>query len=313
MKIIFAGTPAFAAEHLSILLKGDHKIIAVLTQPDRGSGRGKKISFSAVKEVALKNNLEVLQPTSLKDAEILESLKNLEPDIILVVAYGLLIPKSVLDIPKLGCINLHASLLPRWRGASPIESCIAAGDTQSGITMMKMSVGLDEGPVLKKFICELDERETLGTLEDKFIGISSDNLLTFLKDYENKKIDEIPQPETGSTYAHKIDNSFKQLNWTANTAIEIENKIRSLNPKHGAFTYLGEERIKIFNARAKKDKGLLKPGLIHENSEGLLEAGCKENSLLVIESLQMPGKKIISSKEFIRGYQSVLTQNLKFS
>ena len=265
------------------------------------------------REVALKNNLEVLQPTSLKDAEILESLKNLEPDIILVVAYGLLIPKSVLDIPKLGCINLHASLLPRWRGASPIESCIAAGDTESGITMMKMSVGLDEGPVLKKFICELDERETLGTLEDKFIGISSDNLLTFLKDYENKKIDEIPQPETGSTYAHKIDNSFKQLNWTANTAIEIENKIRSLNPKHGAFTYLGEERIKIFNARAKKDKGLLKPGLIHENSEGLLEAGCKENSLLVIESLQMPGKKIISSKEFIRGYQSVLTQNLKFS
>jgi methionyl-tRNA formyltransferase len=313
MKIIFAGTPAFAAEHLSILLKGDHKIISVLTQPDRGSGRGKKISFSAVKEVALKNNLEVLQPTSLKDAEILESLKNLEPDIILVVAYGLLIPKSVLDIPKLGCINLHASLLPRWRGASPIESCIAAGDTESGITMMKMSVGLDEGPVLKKFICELDERETLGTLEDKFIGISSDKLLTFLKDYENKKIDEIPQPETGSTYAHKIDNSFKQLNWTANTAIEIENKIRSLNPKHGAFTYLGEERIKIFNARAKKDKGLLKPGLIHENSEGLLEAGCKENSLLVIESLQMPGKKIISSKEFIRGYQSVLTQNLKFS
>ena len=313
MKIIFAGTPAFAAEHLSILLKGDHKIISVLTQPDRGSGRGKKISFSAVKEVALKNNLEVLQPTSLKDAEILESLKNLEPDIILVVAYGLLIPKSVLDIPKLGCINLHASLLPRWRGASPIESCIAAGDTESGITMMKMSVGLDEGPVLKKFICELDERETLGTLEDKFIGISSDNLLTFLKDYENKKIDEIPQTETGSTYAHKIDNSFKQLNWTANTAIEIENKIRSLNPKHGAFTYLGEERIKIFNARAKKDKGLLKPGLIHENSEGLLEAGCKENSLLVIESLQMPGKKIISSKEFIRGYQSVLTQNLKFS
>jgi methionyl-tRNA formyltransferase len=313
MKIIFAGTPAFAAEHLSILLKGDHKIISVLTQPDRGSGRGKKISFSAVKEVALKNNLEVLQPTSLKDAEILESLKNLEPDIILVVAYGLLIPKSVLDIPKLGCINLHASLLPRWRGASPIESCIAAGDTESGITMMKMSVGLDEGPILKKFICELDERETLGTLEDKFIGISSGNLLTFLKDYENKKIDEIPQPETGSTYAHKIDNSFKQLNWTANTAIEIENKIRSLNPKHGAFTYLGEERIKIFNARAKKDKGLLKPGLIHENSEGLLEAGCKENSLLVIESLQMPGKKIISSKEFIRGYQSVLTQNKKFS
>jgi methionyl-tRNA formyltransferase len=313
MKIIFAGTPAFAAEHLSILLKGDHEIISVLTQPDRKSGRGKRISFSAVKEVALKNNLKVLQPASLKNADIQENLKNLNPDIILVVAYGLLIPKSVLDIPKLGCINLHASLLPRWRGASPIESCIAAGDTQSGITMMKMSEGLDEGPVLKKFICELDERETLGTLENKFIGMSSDNLLTFLRDYENKKINEMPQPESGSTYAHKIDNSFKQLNWISKTAVEIENKIRSLNPKHGAFTYLGEERIKIFNAMAKKDKGFLEPGLFHENSEGFLEVGCKDNSLLVIEALQMPGKKIISSKEFIRGYQSVLSKNLKFS
>ena len=126
MKIIFAGTPKFASEHLSILLEGEHEIVAVLTQPDRKSGRGKKISFSEVKEIALENDLEVLQPASLKDVEIQKSINNLEPDIILVVAYGLLIPKTVLDIPKLGCINIHASLLPRWRGASPIESCIAA-------------------------------------------------------------------------------------------------------------------------------------------------------------------------------------------
>jgi methionyl-tRNA formyltransferase len=313
MKIIFAGTPKFAAEHLSILLQGKHEVVAVLTQPDRKSGRGKKISFSAVKEVALKNNLEVLQPVSLKDSEIQESLSNLEPDIILVVAYGLLVPKSVLDLPKLGCINIHASLLPRWRGASPIESCIAAGDSESGITMMKMSEGLDEGPILRKFICYLDEKETLETLENKFVGMSSENLLQFLKDYENKKINEVLQPTTGSTYANKIDNSFKRLDWTTKTACEIENKIRALNPKHGAFTYLGEERIKIFSASTKKDNGSLEPGLILINKDGSLEVGCKDNSLLEIETLQMPGKRIISSKEFVRGYESTLSKNLKFS
>ena len=313
MKIIFAGTPKFASEHLSILLEGEHEIVAVLTQPDRKSGRGKKISFSEVKAVALENDLEVLQPTSLKDVEIQKSINNLEPDIILVVAYGLLIPKTVLDMPKLGCINIHASLLPRWRGASPIESCIAAGDSESGITMMKMSEGLDEGPILKKFACHLDEKETLETLEKKFIRMSSENLLQFLKDYENKKITEAIQPTTGSTYANKIDNTFKRVDWVCQTAGEIENKIRALNPKYGAFTYLGEERIKLFSASAKKNNSSVEPGLIIINKEGSLEVGCKNSGLLEIETLQMPGKRIISSKEFVRGYKSTLSKNLKFS
>jgi len=313
MKIIFAGTPKFASEHLSILLEGEHEIVAVLTQPDRKSGRGKKISFSEVKAVALENNLEVLQPASLKDAEIQKSINNLEPDIILVVAYGLLIPKTVLDMPKLGCINIHASLLPRWRGASPIESCIAAGDSESGITMMKMSEGLDEGPILRKFACHLDEKETLETLEKKFIRMSSENLLQFLKDYGNKKITEVIQPTTGSTYANKIDNTFKRVDWASQTAGEIENKIRALNPKYGAFTYLGEERIKLFSASAKKNNSSVEPGLILINKEGSLEVGCKDSGLLEIETLQMPGKRIISSKEFVRGYKSTLSKNLKFS
>jgi methionyl-tRNA formyltransferase len=213
----------------------------------------------------------------------------------------------------LGCINIHASLLPRWRGASPIESCIAAGDSESGITMMKMSEGLDEGPILRKFICYLDEKETLETLENKFIGMSSENLLQFLKDYENKKINEVLQPSTGSTYANKIDNSFKRLDWTTKTAFEIENKIRALNPKHGAFTYMGEERIKIFSASVKQGNGSLGPGLILINDEGSLEVGCKNGSLVEIETLQMPGKRITSSKEFVRGYKSTLSRNLKFS
>ena len=313
MKIIFAGTPKFASEHLSILLEGEHEIVAVLTQPDRKSGRGKKISFSEVKAVALENNLEVLQPASLKDAEIQKSINNLEPDIILVVAYGLLIPKTVLDMPKLGCINIHASLLPRWRGASPIESCIAAGDSESGITMMKMSEGLDEGPILRKFACHLDEKETLETLEKKFIRMSSENLLQFLKDYGNKKITEVIQPTTGSTYANKIDNTFKRVDWASETAGEIENKIRALNPKYGAFTYLGEERIKLFSASAKKNNSSIEPGLILINKEGSLEVGCKDSGLLEIETLQMSGKRIISSKEFVRGYKSTLSINLKFS
>ena len=313
MKIVFAGTPAFAAEHLLILLKGDHKIVSVLTQPDRKSGRGKKTSFSAVKEVAIENKLKVLQPESLKNTETLSILHDLKPDIILVVAYGLLIPKLVLELPNLGCINLHASLLPRWRGASPIESCIAAGDAKSGITVMRMSEGLDEGPILKKFICDLDEKETLGTLEDKFINISSKNLLQFLDDYEEKKIKEVPQPRTGSTYANKIDNSFKHLNWASETASEIEKRIRSLNPKHGAFTYLGEERVKIFSSSIVKDSGFLEPGQINVSIKGSFKVGCKNNSHLEIETLQMPGKKIISSKEFVRGYKSNLETNLKFS
>jgi len=295
------------------LLEGEHEIVAVLTQPDRKSGRGKRISFSEVKEIALENNLEVLQPASLKGMEIQKSINNLEPDIILVVAYGLLVPKNVLDIPKLGCINIHASLLPRWRGASPIESCIAAGDSESGITIMKMSEGLDEGPILRKFMCHLDEKETLETLEKKFIRMSSENLLQFLKDYENKKIIEVIQPTTGSTYAIKIDNSFKRVDWTSQTAGEIENKIRALNPKHGAFTYLGEERIKLFSASTKKNNSSVEPGLILVNKDGSLEVGCKDSSLLKIETLQMPGKRIISSKEFVRGYQSRLSRNLKFS
>lgn len=313
MKIVFAGTTPFSAFHLDLLIKSKNEVAAVLTQPDRKSGRGKRISFSEVKEIALENNLEVLQPTTLKGVEIQKSINNLEPDIILVVAYGLLVPKNVLDIPKLGCINIHASLLPRWRGASPIESCIAAGDSESGITIMKMSEGLDEGPILRKFMCHLDEKETLETLEKKFIRMSSENLLQFLKDYENKKIIEVIQPTTGSTYANKIDNSFKRVDWTSQTAGEIENKIRALNPKHGAFTYLGEERIKLFSASTKKNNSSVEPGLILVNKDGSMEVGCKDSSLLKIETLQMPGKRIISSKEFVRGYQSRLSRNLKFS
>ena len=179
--------------------------------------------------------------------------------------------------------------------------------------MMKMSEGLDEGPILKKFVCHLEEKETLETLEKKFNGMSSENLLQFLKDYENKKIIEVIQPTTGSTYANKIDNSFKRVDWTSQTAGEIENKIRALNPKHGAFTYLGEERIKLFSASSKKNNSSVEPGLILVNKDGSMEVGCKDSSLLKIETLQMPGKRIISSKEFVRGYQSRLSRNLKFS
>ena len=159
----------------------------------------------------------------------------------------------------------------------------------------------------------LDEKETLETLEKKFIGMSSENLLQFLKDYENEKISEVIQPTTGSTYANKIDNTFKRINWVGQTAGEIENKIRALNPKYGAFTYLGEERIKLFSASPKKNNSSVEPGLILINEEGSLEVGCKDSGLLEIETLQMPGKRIISSKEFVRGYKSTLSKNLKFS
>ena len=167
MKIVFAGTPEFASKHLELLIESDNTILKVLTQPDRKSGRGKKINFSEVKEVALREGIEVLQPESLKTDEFANTLRELSPDLLLVVAYGIIVPKQILEIPKYGCINIHASLLPRWRGASPMEHAILSGDKKSGITFMKMTKGLDEGPIFETHECSLDADDQLTDLENK--------------------------------------------------------------------------------------------------------------------------------------------------
>jgi len=312
MKIIFAGTPEFSAHHLKILLNTDHQIISVLTQPDRKAGRGGKLSSSPVKDLAIENKIKVLQPSSLKGEEVEEELKELQPDLMLVVAYGLLIPRNILNIPGLGCLNVHASLLPKWRGASPMENSINSGDSETGMTMMRMSEGLDEGPMLKQFIYKLNKKETLGSLEKEFMKISSLRLEGFLKDFEDGRCTESNQPESGHSYANKIDSCFKQINWPEGTAIEIERRIRALNPKHGAFTYLGKNRIKILSSSVLKKGNLLKPGSIDTTNNKIL-VSCKDNTCLDIELIQMAGKKIVDANEFLRGYKKTLKDEGKFS
>ena len=312
MDIIFAGTPQFAADHLKLLIDSPHKIKCILTQPDRGSGRGKKIKSSPVKEIGLDNGIEVLQPTSLKDESILRSLKSDKPDLMLVVAYGLLIPKEVLEIAERGCVNVHASILPRWRGAAPMEYSIYSGDSESGISYMRMNEGLDEGPILEIHKCKIEKEDDLGSLESKFVELSKKSLLNFLKKFEKGELKETPQEESKATFAPKINSDFQKIDWSC-VSSEIERKIRALNPKYGAFTFLGNKRVKIYKSSPAENTSKLSPGSIDISEDGKLLVGCSEETAIKIDTVQMEGKSIVQSEEFVRGYRSLIIQEDKFS
>ena len=312
MNIIFAGTPQFAADHLKLLIDSHHKIKCILTQPDRGSGRGKKIKSSPVKEIGLDNGIEVLQPTSLKDESILRSLNSDKPDLMLVVAYGLLIPKEVLDIAERGCINVHASILPRWRGAAPMEYSIYSGDSESGISYMRMNEGLDEGPILEIHKCKIEKEDDLGSLESKFVELSKKSLLNFLKKFEKGELKETPQEDSKATFAPKINSDFQKIDWSC-VSSEIERKIRALNPKYGAFTFLGNKRVKIYKSSPAENTSKLSPGSIDISEDGKLLVGCSEETAIKIDTVQMEGKSVVQSEEFVRGYRSLIIQEDKFT
>ena len=246
MKIIFAGTPSFSSFHLGLLINSHYEVPAVFTQPDRKSGRGKKVAPSSVKLLAEKNKIPVLQPLNLgPKEEVLENIKIIKPDLMLVVAYGIILNKEVLNLPKHGCINVHASILPRWRGAAPIERSIINGDKKGGISFMKMNEGLDTGPVLKSFDCEISADETSETLEKKYLSLSQKNLIDFLDDFFKDEIKEHKQNESLATYADKIDRNETKIKWDIEEAEFIERKVRAFYPKYGAFSYLGDIRLKI--------------------------------------------------------------------
>ena len=312
MKIVFAGTPQFAAEHLKLLIDSQHKIKCILTQPDRGSGRGKKVKPSPVKEIGLDNGIEVLQPTSLRDESTIRSLESMKPDLMLVVAYGLLIPKEVLDIAEKGCVNVHASILPRWRGAAPMEYSIYSGDNESGISYMRMNEGLDEGPILEIHKCKIEEEDDLGTLESKFVELSKKNLLNFLRKFEKGELKETPQENSKATFAPKINSVFQQIDWQCRSE-EISQKIRSLNPKYGAFTFLGNRRVKIYKSSPIENTSNLSPGKIDISQDGKLLVGCNQDTSIKIDEVQMEGKSVVKSEEFVRGYLSLIKQEGKFS
>ena len=311
MKIIFAGTPDFAAKHLEIVLHSKHEVLSVLTQPDRESGRGKKINLSPVKQTALDNDLDVYQPESLKTKEVFDKLKNTDPDLILVVAYGLLLPKDILEMPKFGCVNIHASLLPRWRGASPMEHAIMSGDKNIGISYMEMSQGLDEGPVYEMHECPLEQNDTLSKVEEKFIQLSEKKLVSFLDNLESGTIKHQAQDETKATFSPKIDKRLLQIDWQGNSSTEIIRKINALSSKYGVHTFLGGKRIKIHRAQNFESDVNLDPGYISIKDDQLV-VFCKDASAILIEQVQMEGKNKVSGKDFIAGYIGLIRENENF-
>jgi methionyl-tRNA formyltransferase len=298
LKIIFAGTPDFAATHLQALINdGRHSIVAVYTQPDRPAGRGKKLTASPVKKLAVEYQLPVFQPQSLKEPEQQRILSELQADIMVVVAYGLILPQAVLDAPRLGCINVHASILPRWRGAAPIQRAIEAGDSGTGVTIMQMDAGLDTGAMLSVSRCEIDSSETSASLHQKLEQLGAPALLHTLAALSNGLAVAVEQDDQLSCYAAKITKQEALVDWSQPAQL-LDRQIRAFNPFPAAYTTLGELRIKIWQAEPTKATGLTPGQIISTDNAGLL-VSCGEQSLLLTE-IQLPGKSRMAVSEVLK-------------
>ena len=298
MKILFMGTPDFAVPCLEKLIKDGHNIVGVLTQPDKPQGRKMKLTPPPVKELALQNNLEVYQPESLKNDAIKQLLEEKQPELIVVVAYGKILPKYVLDFPKYGCINVHGSLLPRWRGAAPIQWSIIAGDKTAGVTTMKMSEGLDTGDMLLKYETEIGQTETAGELFDR-LALSGAELLHDTIEQINSIVPEV-QDESKANYAHMLDKQIAQIDWSKSNK-EIDCLIRGLNPWPIALTTLNGERLKVYSASLQNASGKAGEVLQADTKNGLLVA-CGEGAMLLNE-IQAVGGKRMNAKDYLRGHK----------
>lgn len=304
LRIIFAGTPDFAATALTALVSSKHEVVAVYTQPDRPAGRGRKLHASPVKEVALKHDIAVLQPENLKDSAAQEALRAFNADVMVVAAYGLLLPQAVLDIPRLGCLNIHASLLPRWRGAAPIQRAIAAGDKESGITIMQMNAGLDTGDILQLTACPITDKDSGGDLHDRLAEIGAKAILETLDILESDKLTATTQDDSLATYAHKLDKKEAIINWQ-NSATDIERLIRAFNPWPVAFSYLHDKTLRIWQAEALPENSNLAAGtVIHCDKKGI-DISCGEGTLRILK-LQPSGSKAMDVASFINGHAKQL-------
>ena len=303
--VIFAGTPEFALETLSALVESGVVPVAVLTQPDRPAGRGKHMTASPVKAFATQQGIAVLQPSTLRDETVVAELAALQPDIIIVAAYGLILPQDVLDIPSHGCVNVHASLLPRWRGAAPIQAAILSGDATTGISLMSMTAGLDSGPVYCSASVTIEENETAGDLHGRLAALGGKLLVDSLDALMAGRMPASEQDEEQATYAGKINKQDAQLDWTLD-AEELQRRVRAYNPEPGAFFFLNDgttgevrgndsQRAKCWTAHAVADTDA-QPGTVVVCSSEALVVACGSGGLR-LECVQMPGRQRITAQE----------------
>jgi len=298
LNIIFMGTPDFAVPSLK-LLANNHNILCAFSQPARPNGRGMKIKDSPVEKAAKDLNIQTLTPSSLKNDDVFSNFKELNPDIVVVVAYGLILPEKYLKIPKFGCINGHASLLPRWRGAAPIQRAIEAGDKKTGSCIMLMEKGMDTGPVILSRSIDIYQSDNAQRIHDKLSNITAEILIDAIKGYTIGNIEPVPQKEIGIKYANKIEKTEAEIDWEEGSK-EIYNKIRAFDPFPGTFTFLHNNLIKIVSSRLGNNTHESEPGTIIEVGKKIIVA-CGKKTTLEIVSLQKPGKKIISTIEFLNG------------
>lgn len=299
MKIAFAGTPEFAAVALEAILAAGHQVPLVLTQPDRPAGRGMQLQPSAVKKVALAQGIAVDQPERLRTPEQRAALVACSPDVLVVAAYGLILPQAVLDLPRLGCINIHASLLPRWRGAAPIHRAIEAGDAETGITIMQMDAGLDTGPMLLQRALPILPGDTTASLHDRLASLGGELIVEALGGLA--ALTPEPQPEAGITYAAKITKAESAVDWRR-PAVEIERGIRAFDPFPGASGTVGGVALKLWSARVAPGSG--EPGTILAADADGLRIACGEG-VLVVTVAQKPGGRRLPVAELLKGFQVV--------
>ena len=311
MRLVFAGTPEFAVPTLQSLLDSNHEVVAVYTQPDRPAGRGRKLTSSPVKQLAQEHSVPVVQPLTLKDEQPVIELEKLKPDLMVVVAYGLILPEAVLSVPSYGCLNVHASLLPRWRGAAPIQRAILAGDEQSGVTIMQMDVGLDTGDMLLRETIGISPDMTASELHDELASLGAKALVTVVDAIgRGQPPVAVRQTEADATYAAKLSKQEAEIDWEM-SAVDITRQIKAFNPWPVAYTHQSGKLLRIWDAKFREESHSGTPGTFTGLDNGLPVIACGQGSLILLE-VQAEGKKRMSAQDYMNARKGVITPGVMF-
>ncbi len=306
LRIVYAGTPEFAVPALQALCASPHQVVAVYTQPDRPAGRGRVLTASPVKACALSQDIVVEQPVNFRDPAAVEQLRSYQPDVMVVAAYGLILPQSVLDIPRVACINIHGSLLPRWRGAAPIQRAIQSGDAQTGVTIMRMEAGLDTGPMLRAEGFAIEPHDNAALIHDKLATLGATLLLEVLEDVQASLANAQVQPEQGVTYARKLSKEEALLDWSL-PALELDRQIRAFNPWPIAETRLHGEQLRIWQAAVLPGDAQAAPGTVLAASTAGIQVACGQGVLNLLQ-VQQAGRKAMLAADFIKSHSLIGVQ-----